>query len=129
MLEGRDRESQDRKRSRQGTEERGGRVGHLDQGRQQEVTGQAQSGANLREVVICVTTWEYLSPTDDVMGQIGHETQVGVRVQCGERQDRSATSARYSVDLTCARGEKNLCFRGGHAHQEVNVLEKKDLAS
>ena len=126
VLERRDRESQDRKRSRQGADQRGGGDGDLEQGHQPEVAERTQSGGIPGDVVMGDDTGIPLA-TDDVMCS---EARGSLRMWKGQehlrprdrswsacsmwrRTRQSSTFARFSVDLACARWQKIWAYAGG----------------
>ena len=138
-LERRDRESQDRKRLRQGADKRGGGDGDLEQGHQPEVAEQTQSGANPGDVVAGDDMGIPLA-TDDVMCSAGKRNIEDVegsgapsatrqKLECvfnvEKKQDRVGRLRDFQSTSRVPGGKRSGLTRGvlvekrfeGHAHQ------------
>ena len=149
VLERRDRESQDRKRSRQGADQRGGGDGDLEQGHQPEVAERTQSGANPGDVVMGDDMGIPLA-TDDVMCSEGKRKIEDVEGSGAPSATRQKLECVFNVEKNKTEFDvceifsrprvcqvaKDLGLRGGyslnrdtkdmHTNKSWNFLEKKD---
>ena len=136
VMERRDRESQDRKQSRQGADQRGG--GDLEQGHQPEVAEQTRSGANPGDVVMGDVMGKPVA-TDDVLFSEGKRKIEDVegsgapsatrqKLECVFNVEKDKTELDvceiFSRPRVCQvakdlglRGRYSLNRNEGHAHQ------------